>query len=73
MSKQENIDKNSSYNDEPLYYCKDCLSLGIKEGEFGDHCIHCGSTNVGVTTLLGYHMLKFRTTGIGLEGFTDTK
>lgn len=37
------------YNNEPVYYCKQCLSLKIKTiGKF-DFCDDCGSTNIDTT------------------------
>lgn len=38
------------YNDIPVYYCKSCLSLGIKTVIVGsdlDFCSECGSTDTG--------------------------
>lgn len=35
------------YNNEPVYYCKQCLSLKIKVVGGFDFCDDCGSTNVG--------------------------
>lgn len=39
------------YNNEPVYYCKYCLSLRIKTvagGSLGlDHCDECGGTDIG--------------------------
>lgn len=43
------IDK-SEYNNEPVYYCKHCLSLKIRNVpmiEDSDYCDECGSTNIG--------------------------
>ena len=37
------------YNNEPVFYCVDCLSLKIKnlaETEGLDYCDDCGSTNI---------------------------
>ena len=39
-------------NEEPVYYCKSCLSLKIKQvtvdnQNFTNYCDKCGSTNVG--------------------------
>lgn len=35
------------YNNEPVYYCKQCLSLKIKVVGGFDFCDDCGNTNVG--------------------------
>lgn len=38
------------YNEEPVYYCKHCLSLfisNIPRLENSDYCGKCGSTNIG--------------------------
>lgn len=32
------------YNDEPVFYCKHCLSLNIKIMEDTDYCDDCGNT-----------------------------
>lgn len=41
----------SSDNEEPVYYCKRCLSLGIKSikcvTKDVDYCIDCGSADIG--------------------------
>lgn len=37
------------YNEEPVFYCKSCLSLKIKTvlvGSSLDYCDECGSTNI---------------------------
>lgn len=42
------------YNNEPVYYCKDCLSLRIKTVVVDmdlDYCDECGSTDVTQTTI----------------------
>lgn len=36
-----------NYNDEPVIYCKHCLSLAIKTIDTYDYCVQCGSTNLG--------------------------
>lgn len=42
---------NSDYDEEPVYYCKRCLSLAIKSvGKF-DYCDKCGGTDVDVTDI----------------------
>jgi hypothetical protein len=48
------IDK-EEYNDDPVWYCRSCLSLKIKN--FGDdemvpcYCAACSSTDVGTATI----------------------
>lgn len=44
------------YNEEPVYYCKTCLSLKIKNFDelgvdFVDYCDECGCTDVGTTDI----------------------
>lgn len=34
------------YNDEPVYYCKHCLSLKVKIVGGYDFCDDCGSTHI---------------------------
>jgi hypothetical protein len=39
----------SNYNDEPVFYCKNCLSLKVKMVATGldlDFCDECGSTDI---------------------------
>jgi hypothetical protein len=41
--------KDSEYNNEPVFYCKSCLSLRIKTVASGlnlDFCDECGSTDI---------------------------
>lgn len=45
-------DTQDSFNDEPVHYCKNCLSLRIKTVIVGsdlDFCDECGSTDVDKT------------------------
>lgn len=42
---------NSEYNNEPVYYCKGCLSLNIEAWEGGSLCKNCGRTDVGTTDI----------------------
>ena len=42
----------SNYNDEPVFYCKNCLSLKVKMVASGldlDYCDECGSTDIEQT------------------------
>lgn len=46
--------REQQYNDEPVFYCKDCLSLRIRtvaEGSDLDFCDKCGSTNIEQTNI----------------------
>lgn len=39
-----------NYNDIPVFYCKNCMSLKIKTVAIDsdlDYCDECGSTNIG--------------------------
>lgn len=46
-----NIEKHhNEYDDEPVLYCKHCLSLNIRnipKLEDSDYCDKCGSTSIG--------------------------
>ena len=52
-----NLDKlhaHDYYNQEPVYYCKQCLSLRIKsipDVPDTDFCDACNSTNIGTTNI----------------------
>lgn len=37
------------YNNEPVYYCTQCLSLRIRTLEDTEYCDKCGSTNIEQT------------------------
>lgn len=43
-----------NYDEEPVFYCKDCLSLRIKKYDFiegSEYCESCGSTDVESTDI----------------------
>ena len=45
---------NIEYNNEPVFYCKDCLSLKIRDVEHIDdseYCDECGSTDIGTASI----------------------
>lgn len=49
---------NPEYNDEPVYYCKRCLSLNIMVDDNGDEfCEECTSTNIGKTNVFKWEKL----------------
>lgn len=42
------------YNEDPVYYCKRCLSLSIREMPMmpeQDYCEECGNVDVGTTDI----------------------
>jgi Zn finger protein HypA/HybF involved in hydrogenase expression len=42
------------YNEEPVFYCKNCLSLKIKTVQVDsnlDYCDECGSTDIAQTNI----------------------
>lgn len=54
---EEQATLSDKYNDEPVYYCKHCLSLAIKAMEIGDYCADCGSMRIGIASLREYDKL----------------
>lgn len=49
-----------NYNEEPVYYCGDCLSLGVKSVSVGNdllYCDKCGSTDIKVTSIEEWEVL----------------
>lgn len=45
-----NTEKQREYNAEPVLYCKNCLSLKVRNipvMEDSDYCDECGSTDIG--------------------------
>lgn len=45
---------NNEFNNEPVFYCKHCLSLKIKSVpgmEELDYCDECGATDIGKTDI----------------------
>lgn len=53
-----NIDKHhNEYNDEPVTYCVDCLSLKIMTEDGIDYCDKCGSTNLKEANVFDWEKL----------------
>ena len=44
---------NPEYNDEPVFYCKHCLSLKIRDAGLPDllYCDECGSADILTTNI----------------------
>ena len=40
-----------SYNNEPVFYCKKCLSLAIVNEGDGSYCNDCGCSAIGATNI----------------------
>ena len=49
--------------DGPVFYCKQCMSLGVYAGDFGDTCINCGSTDIGQADMRLYDELYLQKFG----------
>ena len=43
--------KHLQYNEEPVHYCKQCLSLAVKTVAEYDFCNVCGSTEIEKTNI----------------------
>lgn len=43
-----NIEDKQDYNSEPVYYCKHCLSLKVRDAGLPEllYCDECGSANI---------------------------
>lgn len=52
--------KNSTYDDDPVFYCKRCLSLNIQQlpvADNMDYCAECSSADVGQTDIYTWKRL----------------
>lgn len=48
------------YNEEPVYYCKSCLSLkilGLSQTDDCNFCDDCGSVNIESTNIINWENL----------------
>ena len=53
------------YDKEPVFYCKDCLSLcSLPLEEVLDYCDDCGSTNIGETDIHTWEAMYEKKYGI---------
>ncbi len=61
FSMDEKKDRRNEYDDEPVYYCKRCLSLRIMTMKgCGDYCDRCGGVCVGTASIQDYERMKAR-------------
>lgn len=51
MDRLNNTVNQVDYNEEPIFYCKHCLSLTIKAIENVDYCDECGGTDIEKTDI----------------------
>ena len=51
MNNSNNITNQINYNDDPVFYCKHCLSLAIKFVGDVDYCDECGGTDIKTTNV----------------------
>lgn len=55
---------NAEYNEEPVHYCKRCLSLNIRVDENGEEfCENCTSTNIVEADIFDWENLYEQTYG----------
>lgn len=57
---KEQAQNNSPYNEEPVYYCKSCLSLrilGISKDDDCNFCDDCGSVNIETINIKDWETL----------------
>lgn len=55
--KKEDIEK---YNEEPVFYCRKCLSLKIRNipgEENSDYCDDCGGTEIGAIDIYNWEYM----------------
>ena len=54
MDNSRHKEKQTDYNQEPVFFCKNCLSLKIRNVvglENSDYCDECGSTEIGQASI----------------------
>ena len=51
MNNSNNITNQINYNDDPVFYCKHCLSLAIKFVGNVEYCEECGGTEIEQTDI----------------------
>ena len=51
------------YDDIPVYYCKDCLELKVKDLDSLDYCEACGSTNIDQCSIQKFDEMYFERYG----------
>ena len=56
---------NAEYNDDPVHYCKRCLSLNIRVDDNGEEfCENCTSTNIARTNVFKWEKMYKQMYGI---------
>lgn len=61
------------YNKEPVYYCKDCLSLHIISEDGLTYCKKCGGSDIGVTDINTWLKIKKNDENIKDDYFLNEK
>ena len=71
------MDNKEEYNQEPVFYCKKCLSLKVLNIELiedSEYCDECGSTDIGTATIEEWDAMYVRRYGHHyLEDYNNTK
>lgn len=53
----QRLNLNNSYNNEPVVYCKHCLSLKIRTVEDTDYCEKCGNVETEEASIYDWEKL----------------
>ena len=64
MNKSNNIVAQSQYNEDPVVYCKHCLSLAIKTIGEVDFCDKCGSIDTEQIDIHNWEILYKQKFGV---------
>lgn len=51
--------KKKEYNNEPVFYCKRCLSLKVITDQEMEYCDECGSTEIRETSIEHWEHMYF--------------
>lgn len=55
--KKYSLDSHEEFNEEPVYYCKECLSLKILAIDNTEFCDDCGSSDILQTNIREWEKL----------------
>lgn len=68
-----NDSRDNEYNQEPVLFCKDCLSLNIGGVSNVDYCNNCGSTSIESLSIFQWKALYRNAYGSDYLEIKNTK